>query len=152
MSIAINATQSLCPECRSLVPADVVEDDGRIVMLTHCPEHGESRALTCSDAEWYQWSRRFLKPGRAPFFHATNSELGCPYDCGFCPEHEQHACVTLFEITQACNLECPACFAASPHGSHASLDEIDAMLDAVTRAEGGTADVVMLSGRADRPS
>lgn len=96
--------------------------------------------------ERYRWSRKFIKPGRAPAFHATQGDNGCPYDCGFCPEHEQHACVTLFEITQACNLECPACFAASPHGSHASLDDIHAMLDAVTRAEGGTADVVMLSG------
>lgn len=146
MPLAMNATQSLCPECKALVPADIVEDEGQVVMVKRCPEHGEHRALTCSDAEWYRWSRKFIKPGRAPLFHATQSKAGCPYDCGFCPEHEQHACVTLFEITQACNLECPACFAASPHGSHASLDEIDAMLDAVARAEGGTADVVMLSG------
>lgn len=146
MSMATTETQSLCPECKALVPAEVVEDGGRVVMIKHCPEHGEHRALTCSDAQWYEWSRKFIKPGRAPEFRATETELGCPYDCGFCPEHEQHACVTLFEITQACNLECPACFAASPHGGHSSLDEIDAMLDAVTRAEGGTVDVVMLSG------
>lgn len=144
--MAIGETQSLCPECKSVVPAEVVEEGGRVIMVKHCPEHGERRALTCSDANWYTWSRKFIKPGRAPQFRATETELGCPYDCGFCPEHEQHACVTLFEITQACNLECPACFAASPHGSHASLHEIDAMLDAVTRAEGGIADVVMLSG------
>ena len=146
MQATITTTQSLCPECKDLVPADVVEEAGRVLMIKHCPTHGDHRALTCSDAGWYRWSRRFLKPGRTPVFHATTSEHGCPYDCGFCPEHEQHACVTLFEITQSCNLECPACFAASPHGTHASLEEIDAMLDAVTRAEGGTADVVMLSG------
>jgi uncharacterized radical SAM superfamily Fe-S cluster-containing enzyme len=146
MSSAIGETKSLCPECKALVPAEVTEVEGRVVMVKHCPVHGDRRALTCSDADWYRWSRRFLRPGRIPQFHATESEAGCPYDCGFCPEHEQHACVTLFEITQACNLECPACFAASPHGAHSELAEIDAMLDAVTRAEGGTADVVMLSG------
>ncbi len=146
MSSAISATKSLCSECKALVPGEILEDEGRVVMVKHCPVHGDHRALTCSDADWYRWSRRFLKPGRIPQFHATESEAGCPYDCGFCPEHQQHACVTLFEITQACNLECPACFAASPHGTHADLAEIDAMLDAVTRAEGGTADVVMLSG------
>jgi len=27
------------PECKALVPADVVEDQGRIVMVKHCPEH-----------------------------------------------------------------------------------------------------------------
>lgn len=139
-------TQSLCPRCKRLVDAEVVERDGRILMIKHCPQHGTSEALTCSDAEWYRWSRRFQRVGRPPLHRATETELGCPYDCGFCPEHEQHACVTLFEITQDCNLECPACFAASPHGSHASFDEIDAMLDAVNLAEGGQADVVMLSG------
>jgi uncharacterized radical SAM superfamily Fe-S cluster-containing enzyme len=144
--VKLAVTQSLCPRCKRLVDADVVERDGRIVMIKRCPKHGVSEALTCSDAEWYRWSRRFQRPGRPPVHRATESELGCPYDCGFCPEHEQHACVTLFEITQACNLECPACFAASPHGSHSSLEEIHAMLDAVNLAEGGPADVVMLSG------
>lgn len=139
-------TQSLCPRCKGLVEAEVIRRDDRIVMVKHCPRHGVFEALTCSDADWYEWSRRFQRPGRAPVHRATESELGCPYDCGFCPEHQQHACVTLFEITQACNLECPACFAASPHGSHSSSEEIDAMLDAVNMAEGGPADVVMLSG------
>ncbi len=142
----ISHTDSLCSHCKRLVPADIVESAGRILMVKHCPEHGKHSVLTCSDASWYRWSRKFKRPGRAPVHTATETEHGCPYDCGFCPEHEQHACVTLLEITQACNLECPACFAASPHGSHASLDEIEAMLDAVVAAEGGPADVVMLSG------
>lgn len=146
MTETLSTTQSLCARCKRLVPADVIDDGGRVVLVKRCPAHGETRAVTCSDTEWYRWSRRFLRPGRAPAHRATTTEYGCPYDCGFCPEHEQHACVTLLEITQACNLECPACFAASPHGTHASLAEIDAMLDAVVRAEGGTADVVMLSG------
>ena len=146
MEVKLAVTQSLCPRCKRLVDADVIRRDDRIIMVKRCPKHGVFEALTCSDADWYEWSRRFQRAGRPPVHRATESELGCPYDCGFCPEHEQHACVTLFEITQACNLECPACFAASPHGSHSSLEEIDAMLDAVNLAEGGPADVVMLSG------
>ena len=50
MPPAMSATQSLCPECKALVPADIVEDEGRVVMVKRCPEHGEHRALTCSDA------------------------------------------------------------------------------------------------------
>jgi 7,8-dihydro-6-hydroxymethylpterin dimethyltransferase len=144
--VKLAVTHSLCPRCKRLVDAEVIRRNDRIIMVKHCPKHGVFEALTCSDADWYQWSRRFQRAGRAPVHRATESDLGCPYDCGFCPEHEQHACVTLFEITQACNLECPACFAASPHGSHSSLEEINAMLDAVNLAEGGPADVVMLSG------
>jgi uncharacterized radical SAM superfamily Fe-S cluster-containing enzyme len=54
--------------------------------------------------------------------------------------------VTVFEITEACNLECPACFAGEAHVKHASLEEVEAMADALVRAEGGQADVAMLSG------
>ena len=66
MSSAISATKSLCSECKALVPAEILEDDGRVVIAKHCPVHGDHRALTCSDADWYRWSRRFLKPGRIP--------------------------------------------------------------------------------------
>ena len=34
-------------------------------------------------------------------------KYGCPYDCGLCPDHEQHSCLSLVEITDVCNLDCP---------------------------------------------
>lgn len=139
-------TQGLCPRCLQLLPATSLERDGKVYLHRECPEHGEFEHLVLSDASWWKWSRRFVRPGRAPEHHATESEHGCPYDCGFCPEHEQHACVTVFEITEACNLECPACFAGEEHKLHKPLDEIDGMLQGVLRAEGGEADVIMLSG------
>jgi len=52
----------------------------------------------------------------------------------------------VFEITEACNLECPTCFAGEAHVRHASFAEVEAMADALVRAEGGQADVAMLSG------
>jgi uncharacterized radical SAM superfamily Fe-S cluster-containing enzyme len=141
-----NGTTSLCPTCLRPTPATHIERDDRIYLRRTCPEHGTSEALVSSDAGWYESSRRFLRPGRKPAHAATETEIGCPYDCGFCPEHEQHACVTVLEITEACNLECPACFAGEAHARHASLEDVDAMANAVLKAEGGEADVVMLSG------
>ena len=38
---------------------------------------------------------------------------GCPWDCGLCPDHEQHSCLAIVEINEACNLACPVCFADS---------------------------------------
>ena len=29
----------------------------------------------------------------------TITGRGCPYDCGLCPDHEQHSCLTLIEVT-----------------------------------------------------
>jgi uncharacterized radical SAM superfamily Fe-S cluster-containing enzyme len=141
-----SGTTSLCPTCLRPCPAEHAERDGRVYLVRTCAKHGTAEALVSSDAAWYRWSRRFIRPGRAPAHNATESLFGCPYDCGLCPEHQQHACVTVFEITEACNLECPACFAGQAHVRHASLDDVGAMCDALLRAEGGRADVVMLSG------
>jgi uncharacterized radical SAM superfamily Fe-S cluster-containing enzyme len=139
-------TRALCPSCRRLLPAETLERDGRVLLRRHCPEHGAVETLVLSDADWWHFSRRFVRPGRTPAHAATEAVHGCPYDCGFCPEHRQHACVTVFEITEACNLMCPACFAGDAHVQHRSLDEVRAMADGLLRAEGGQADVVMLSG------
>jgi uncharacterized radical SAM superfamily Fe-S cluster-containing enzyme len=72
---------------------------------------------------------------------------GCPYDCGLCTDHEQHSCLSLIEICDACNLTCPICYAESgPHRPvYRSLAQIERMLDAVVRNE-GEPDVVQISG------
>jgi len=50
-----------------------------------------------------------VKPSRL----LTKSERGCPYDCGLCPDHKQHTCVAVMEVTNQCNLSCPVCFASA---------------------------------------
>ena len=142
----LNETRALCPTCLRVVPGRNLERGGKVYLARSCPEHGTSQSLVLSDASWWEWSRRFIRPGRRPAHTATDTVHGCPYDCGFCPEHQQHACVTVFEITEACNLECPACFAGEAHVRHASVHDVEAMADALIRAEGGEADVAMLSG------
>ena len=139
-------TRALCPRCLRVVAGRNIERNGKVYLSRSCPEHGDSESLVLSDASWWEWSRRFIRPGRRPAHTATDTVHGCPYDCGFCPEHQQHACVTVFEITEACNLECPACFAGEAHVRHASLGDVEAMADALVQAEGGQADVAMFSG------
>nr|WP_236718933.1 radical SAM protein [Syntrophotalea acetylenica] len=56
--------------------------------------------------------RRPKTPSRPPVCF-TESKHGCPFDCGLCPDHGQHSCSALLEITQRCNLHCPVCFADS---------------------------------------
>jgi 7,8-dihydro-6-hydroxymethylpterin dimethyltransferase len=55
--------------------------------------------------------RRPKKPSPPNPSGVTN--LGCPFDCGLCPEHSQHTCTALVEITRRCDLGCPVCFASS---------------------------------------
>ena len=116
-------------------------------MLKHCPEHGRSKVLIADDAEYYRRIRNYNKPSETPHRFNTKTHYGCPYDCGLCPDHEQHSCLTVVEITDRCNLSCPTCYAGSSptYGRHRTLEEVKAMLDAVVVNE-VEPDVVQISG------
>jgi uncharacterized radical SAM superfamily Fe-S cluster-containing enzyme len=139
---------SICSTCLKRIDAKVVFQDGNVFMLKHCPEHGHERVLLADDVEYYRRCREvFLKPSQMPMHFNTPVKWGCPYDCGLCTDHEQHSCLTLVEICDFCNLQCPICYAASgpDRPQFRTLDEIAAMLDAVVRNE-GEPDVVQISG------
>lgn len=116
-------------------------------MLKRCPEHGNSKVLIADDAEYYKNIRNYNKPSEMPYTFNTKTHYGCPYDCGLCPDHEQHSCLTIVEVTDRCNLTCPTCYAGSSptYGRHRTLDEIKKMMDAVVRNE-KEPDVVQISG------
>jgi uncharacterized radical SAM superfamily Fe-S cluster-containing enzyme len=100
------------------------------------------------DADYYRMAReRFIKPPELPQRFNTARKWGCPYDCGLCPEHMQHSCLALIEVTDHCNLRCPICYADSgPHrAGYRDLATIERMLDAVVANE-GEPDVVQISG------
>jgi len=140
-------TSSLCTRCLRKVEAKVIEQQGRVYLDKLCLEHGRERVLIASDAEYWKRARRTIKPGQLPKRFNTSIERGCPWDCGLCPDHEQHSCLTLIEITDRCNLSCPVCYADSApgKGSHRSLELIEQMLDAIVANE-GEPDVVQISG------
>ncbi len=140
-------TISLCSTCLRRVDAKVIEQEGRIYLSKRCPEHGPETVLVSSEAEYYLRCRSVTRPGQMPKRFNTPVRWGCPYDCGICTDHEQHGCLTLIEVTDRCNLQCPICYAGSSptHGDHRSLEQIERMLDAVVANE-GEPDVVQISG------
>ncbi len=140
-----NFTNSLCPKCLRVIQAKVILQNGKVFMLKTCPEHGQMRTLLSSDAAYYLSQSQYNKPGTLPRHFQTPVEKGCPLDCGLCTDHEQHTCLALVEITEACNLRCPTCFADSDVGRFYSMEEVERMLDTVIENE-GYADVVQLSG------
>jgi hypothetical protein len=105
-------TTALCPECGTLVPGRIMERDGRILLEKLCPDHGITAAMICSDPEWYRLSRSYVKPGQSPLERSVSAFGGCPDSCGLCPEHRQHTCLPVIEITSACDLDCPVCLKA----------------------------------------
>jgi 7,8-dihydro-6-hydroxymethylpterin dimethyltransferase len=142
---------SICTTCYRRVDAKIVFEDGNVFMLKRCPEHGFERVLVADDVDYYRRCREvFLKPPEMPQQYNTPVKYGCPYDCGLCPDHEQHSCLSLIEICDACNLACPICYAESgPHrtgpGAYRTMEQIEAMLDLVVRNE-LEPDVVQISG------
>lgn len=142
----LGLTQSLCPECLTLVPAKIiVRPNGRVWFRKRCPTHGVREDFVCSDASQYD-RLEFSLPGRVPPQLGVEPDRGCPFDCGLCTEHEQHTCVGLVEITESCNLTCPMCYSSSaPGGRHLSLAECRAAIDRLVEVE-GRPEVLQLSG------
>jgi len=140
-------TISLCPECLKRIDAKIVFEDNNVFMLKRCPEHGNSKVLIADDKEYYKNIRNYNKPSETPYKFNTETHFGCPYDCGLCPDHEQHSCLTVIEITDRCNLSCPTCYAGSSptHGRHRTFAEVKMMLDTIVENE-REPDVIQISG------
>lgn len=141
-------TTSLCETCLTPVPTKILIDDKKHVYFQkRCREHGVQKTLVSSDANYYRKQKEYLKPGDRPLQVQTKTDYGCPLDCGLCADHEQHSCLALIEVNQACNLNCPVCFAESSTSKtgQRSLDEIEGMLDTLVASE-GEPDLLQISG------
>jgi uncharacterized radical SAM superfamily Fe-S cluster-containing enzyme len=139
---------SICSTCYSKIEGKIVFEDGNVFLLKQCPQHGHEKILMADDVDYYRRSREvFIKPPEMPQIFNTPVKWGCPYDCGLCADHQQHSCLSLIEICDACNLRCPVCYAESgpTRQEFRSLRHIESMLDAVVRNE-GQPDVVQISG------
>lgn len=171
--IYLESTQSLCSVCKRVIPAKIVIESGSVWLDKYCPEHGEHREIFEEDADYHKNKRRFDKPGTTMMVH-TPVNRGCPLDCGICPQHEQHACIGLIEVTRACDMACPTCYADAGNldasrsgmssmpgmpgnasscgdvhvesGPHLSLERIGAMMDFFISSEGGQAEILQISG------
>ena len=140
-------TTSMCETCHALVPAKILIEGDDVFYEKRCRLHGVQKTRISSDARYYRWQRDFLKPGDRPKALAMRTEFGCPYDCGLCPDHEQHSCMAIVEINDVCDLTCPVCFAdSSPKRTrHLPMETIETMFDTLVASE-GEPDLVQISG------
>jgi uncharacterized radical SAM superfamily Fe-S cluster-containing enzyme len=127
-------TLGLCPTCLREVPARLFEESGRIWMEQTCRRHGASRALLASDAAEYLRLRRYVPP-------RVSGCCGAGETCETGPP----VCVLLLEITQACNLRCPTCYADARGHDFMPVDEARRRLDTFFRTQ-RRLDVLMISG------
>ncbi len=141
----LGLTDSLCPECKSVVPAKIIARGKRVYFRKQCKTHGTREDFICSDLDRYDLVATSL-PAKLPRRVFAKEQSGCPYDCGLCEQHEQHTCIGVIEITDGCNLTCPMCYAGSAPGkSHRTFEEACRAIDRLVEAE-GRAEVAQLSG------
>lgn len=143
-----DVAMTICTTCHRKLEGKIVFEEEKVFLLKRCPEHGSEKVLVADDVDYYRRCREvFIKPPEMPNVYNTPVKWGCPYDCGLCTDHEQHSCLTLVEITDHCNLECPICYAGSgpSRPKYRTLEQVENMLDAVVRNE-GEPDVVQISG------
>lgn len=137
MKRIISMTESLCPVCLKKINAIIWSHNDETWMEKSCPEHGRSKALLWRGSiPMANWVRN-----KIPATIKTPNTLvakGCPYDCGLCPDHRQHTCTALIEVTQRCNLSCFFCFAdANDTGeSDLTIDTIRSMYASVMVTSG----------------
>jgi len=143
--IFLELTRSLCPVCKKVVDAQVRARGKKVYMFKRCLEHGAFEGIISSDIDNYRSSLAFNKPGQLPAACAAPIKNGCPDDCGICPDHQQHTCLAVMEITDSCNLSCPECYAGKAGSKFLDLAAIDFMLDQYVKAEGHP-EVLQISG------
>ena len=126
-------TQSLCPECLSVINALIYEDDGKIYMRKKCNAHGVYRDLISSDAKFFKLTLERDFGTSSPVTNPMASRnKTCPNNCGICEEHQSSSIMINIDLTNRCNLNCPICFAnadASGRLLELTMDQVRNMLD-----------------------
>jgi hypothetical protein len=111
-TMLIRRTKSICPICRKVLDAEIIEEEKKIWLRRICPEHGPFRSLYWSDATMYKRFDRYNTVGSG--IHSTkkpDEQRGCPYDCGLCDQHRSGTLLANVDVTNRCNLNCDFCFA-----------------------------------------
>ncbi|MEM0065647.1 MAG: radical SAM protein [Sulfolobales archaeon] len=106
----VRYTNSICPYCNALLPAVIVERDGKWFIRKICPEHGEIEDVYQGDAEYAKRLEKFFIEGRGPRHAYTDLTAPCPYSCGLCPIHMSHTAIANLVATNRCDLDCWFCF------------------------------------------
>lgn len=132
----IKQTKSICPECFKVLDATIFEEDNKVYIKKECPKHGGYQDTYWSDYEQYLRAERFRHDGEGLRNPRTKTRLGCPYDCGICPQHKSHTVLAIIDVTNRCNLRCPVCFATAGTTGYIyepSKEEIQGMLQNLRR-------------------
>ena len=130
-------TQSLCPECKKVVPARIFASEGKVLMEKTCPQHGTVTDVYWSDVNMYLRAEKFAYDGIGVSNAMIKDAKTCPDNCGLCNLHTSHTVLANLDLTNRCNLKCPICFANANQAGYVyepSYEQVVFMLETL-RAE-----------------
>ena len=101
----------MCPVCLKVIGANLLEENGKVMMEKTCSQHGFFKDIYWGDADLYKKAQQFAYEGGGVSNSMTKREKGCPLDCGICDEHKTTTVLANIDLTNRCNMHCPICFA-----------------------------------------
>ncbi len=93
----IEKTESICPVCKNIIPADIVDEEGRAYMVKECSEHGRFKAVVAKHT-WY--------------YKGLSSLYNRLFPNGHPIDENSYRNLTIHP-TSRCNLSCSICYADS---------------------------------------
>lgn len=133
---------SICPECLRSIEANFYYEGNSVFLNKICPEHGSCSDLFYSNKDLFEKAMKF-----SPWMEPASQNPRCPQECGLCGFHKSAASIINIDLTNACNLKCPFCFASSNEGEkiYLSPEKIRFMLKSIKPNRGQRA-VLQISG------
>lgn len=112
MKAIVETTKSICPVCKKIIDAGIIEESGSIFMEKQCDEHGFFKSPVSKYA-WYYKGLNSLYDRLSPSGH---------------PLSERTIRTIQFYPTSKCNLSCPICYTHSDEkAKDRTLEEIRKM-------------------------
>jgi len=126
-------TTSICPECKRLVKAWILEKDGAAVMEKECPEHGQFSDTYWSDAGMFLKAEDYAYDG-----------IGLLKTSKRCKGEDCNATVNIggkdfemlsgtslanIDLTNRCNMRCPICFANANAAGYVYEPDYESIVD-----------------------
>ena len=152
---------AFCPHCHEEEPhrplhevarlaGYLSERDGQVWLERGCPVHGRVTTLYDEVPEILRYLEEWTAPTKrhTPDVAGNWDPVPAAYLRGLGEMQTQHTCILLEDITAACNLTCPTCFADSSPSRAGVVppQRVLANLDQRLARENGRIDVLMLSG------
>ncbi|MCP4688936.1 MAG: radical SAM protein [Desulfobacterales bacterium] len=98
--------RGFCQKCDQIVEVSHQDEGGRVYLVKHCPDCGDTRFPVSNDAARYHEKRRLAE-------YECEARRTCKLNCFDC-DHGKLPSLVFIDITNRCNMNCPICLANIP--------------------------------------